>query len=152
MLRFKIYILQQLIRTVSLFENFDKKLHHRHVLSTGIVRTRHFAKAFYRFERNLDTTCLFIHVFCKKASLRSDRKKRKERKGKKTNLLKEKPKVAYSVALMLAFISAENENRQLEDLPLADFGCLPERLLLSVRTKSINRNFVNRKLRLLSFL
>ena len=55
--------------------------------------------------------------------------------------LKEKPKVLYSVALVLAFLSAEN--RQLEDLPLADFGRLPERLLLSVRTKSINENFVN---------
>ena len=41
--------------------------------------------------------------------------------GKKTNILKEKPKVA----LVLAFISAENENRQLEDLPLADFDRLP---------------------------
>ena len=55
--------------------------------------------------------------------------------------LKENPKVLYSVALVLAFLSAEN--RQLEDLPLADFGRLPERLLLSVRTKSINENFVN---------
>ena len=36
---------------------------------------------------------------------------------------------------------AWNENRQLEDLPLADFGRLPERLLLSVRTKSITENF-----------
>ena len=54
--------------------------------------------------------------------------------------LKEKPKVLYSVASELAFLSAEN--RQLEDLPLADFGRLPERLLLSVRTKSINENFV----------
>ena len=62
---------------------------------------------------------------------------------KKTNILKEKPKVTYSVALVLAFLSAENENRQLEDLPLADFGRLPERLFLSVRTKSINENFVN---------
>ena len=53
-------------------------------------------------------------------------------KGKKTNTLKEKPKVAYSVALALAFLSAENENRQVEDLPLGDFGLLPERLLLSV--------------------
>ena len=35
-------------------------------------------------------------------------------------MLKEKPKVAYSVALVLAFLSAENENRQREDLPLAD--------------------------------
>ena len=34
---------------------------------------------------------------------------------------KKKPKVTYSVALMLAFLPAENENRQLEDLPLADF-------------------------------
>ena len=58
----------------------------------------------------------------------------------------------YSVALMLAFLSAENENRQLEDLPLADFGRLPERLLLSVRTKSINENFINWKLRPLLFL
>ena len=63
--------------------------------------------------------------------------------GKKNQYTKEKPKVTYSVALVLAFLSAENENRQLEDLPLADFGRLPERLLLSVRTKSINENFVN---------
>ena len=63
--------------------------------------------------------------------------------GKETNILKEKLKVTYSVALVLAFLSAENENRQLEDLSLADFGCLPERLLLSVRTKPINQNFVN---------
>ena len=41
------------------------------------------------------------------------------------------------------FGASENENRQLEDLPLADFGRLPEKLLLSVRTKSINENFVN---------
>ena len=55
-------------------------------------------------------------------------------KGKKTNILKEKPKVAYSVALVLVFLSVDDENGQLEDLPLADFGRLPERLLLSVRT------------------
>ena len=48
------------------------------------------------------------------------------------------------MALVLAFFLAENENRKLEDLPLADFGRLTERLLLSVRTKSINHeNFVN---------
>ena len=58
--------------------------------------------------------------------------------GKETNILKEKPKV-----IIAAFLSAENENRQLEDLPLADFGRLPERLLLSVRKKSINENFAN---------
>ena len=62
---------------------------------------------------------------------------------KKTNILKEKPKVTYPVALVLVFLSAENENRQLEDFPQADFGRLPERLLLSVRTKPINENFVN---------
>ena len=66
---------------------------------------------------------------------------------KETNRLKEKPKFTYLVALMLAFLSAEEENRQQEDLPLANFGCLPERLLLSVKTKSINENFVKRKLR-----
>ena len=37
-------------------------------------------------------------------------------------------------------------------LPQADYGRLPERLLLSVKTKSINENFVNRKLRPLLFL
>ena len=69
-------------------------------------------------------------------------------KGKKTNILKEKLKVTYSVVLVLAFLSAENENWQLEDchwLILAD--CLHERLLMSVRTKSINENFVNWTLR-----
>ena len=35
--------------------------------------------------------------------------------------------------LVLEFLSAENENRKLEDLPLADFGRLLERLLLSER-------------------
>ena len=64
-------------------------------------------------------------------------------KRKKTNILKEKPKVAYSVALVVAFLSAENKNRLPDDLLLADFGRLPERLLLSVRTNSINENFVN---------
>ena len=57
-----------------------------------------------------------------------------------------------TVALVLAFLVAGNENRQLKDLPLADFGRLPERLLLSVRTKSLNENFVNGKLRPLLFL
>ena len=52
--------------------------------------------------------------------------------------LEEKPEVTYSVALVLAFLSAENDNRQLEDLLLADFGRLSERHLLSVRKKSIN--------------
>ena len=46
------------------------------------------------------------------------------------------------MALVLAFLSAENENRQLEDLPRADFSRVPEILLLSVRTKSMNENFL----------
>ena len=79
----------------------------------------------------------------KKSVLLTDSEVQTFLERKKTNMLKEKPKVTYSVALVLAFLSAENENRQLEDLPLADFGRLPERLLLSVRTKSINENFVN---------
>ena len=64
-------------------------------------------------------------------------------KGKKTNILKEKPKVTCSVALGLAFLSAENENRHLEDLPLTDFGRLLEKPLQSVWTELINDNFVN---------
>ena len=64
-------------------------------------------------------------------------------KGKKTNILKEKPEATHLVALVLVFLSAENENRQLEDLSQADFGRLPERLLLTLRTKSINDNFLN---------
>ena len=52
-------------------------------------------------------------------------------------------KVTYSAALVLDFLAVGNKNRQLEDLSFVDFGRLPERLLLSVRTKSINVNFVN---------
>ena len=47
----------------------------------------------------------------------------------------------------MAFLAAGNENRQLEGLPRADFGRLPELFLLSVKTKSITENFVNWKLR-----
>ena len=46
----------------------------------------------------------------------------------------EKPKVMFSVALVIAFLAAEKEIRQLGDLPHADFGRLLERFLLSVRT------------------
>ena len=63
-----------------------------------------------------------------------------------TNIIKEIPKLTYSVALVLAFLSAENENRQLEDLPLAEIGLpylLPYRLILSVRTKSKIEILVN---------
>ena len=50
-------------------------------------------------------------------------------------------------ALFMWFLAAENENRQLEDLPQADFGCVPERFLLSIRTNSITENFAYWKLR-----
>ena len=68
-------------------------------------------------------------------------------KLKKTKIRKEKPWVTYSVALVMAFLAAENENRQLEDLLQADFCCVPKKYLLLVRTKSITENFVYRKLR-----
>ena len=55
------------------------------------------------------------------------------RKRKKTKIRKEKPKVTYTVALVMAFLAAENENRLLEDLLQADFGLTSERFLLSVR-------------------
>ena len=71
------------------------------------------------------------------------------RRGK-TNIQKEKRKVTYSVTLMLAFLAPENENRQLEDLPLADFALYPKDL--SVRTNSINDNFIIWKLPPLLFL
>ena len=64
------------------------------------------------------------------------------RRGRKQYILKEKSKVKYSAASVLAFLLAENENRQMEDLPLANFGRLPDRLL-SIRTNSINENFEN---------
>ena len=55
-------------------------------------------------------------------------------KGKKTKIRKEKSIVACSVALVMAFFLAENENRQLEDLPQAGFGRVPE----------MTENFMNR--------
>ena len=65
--------------------------------------------------------------------------------GEKTNITykKKKPKVMYSVALVLAFFATENENRQLEDSLPAHFSHISESILLSVRTKSITENFVN---------
>ena len=41
----------------------------------------------------------------------------------------------------MEILAAENKNQQLEDLPQADFGRLPGRFLLSVRTKSMTDNF-----------
>ena len=47
------------------------------------------------------------------------------------------------MTLIMAFLAAENESRQPENLPQAAFGCVPERFLLSVRTKSITENFLH---------
>ena len=49
----------------------------------------------------------------------------------------------YSVALVMAFLAAEKENRKLEDLPQVDFGRVPERFLLSLRTNSMTENLYN---------
>lgn len=60
-----------------------------------------------------------------------------ENKNKKR---KKRNKFTYSLALVplvVAFFAAEKKNGELEDLPRADFGRVPERLLLSVRTKAI---------------
>ena len=57
------------------------------------------------------------------------------KKEKDPKIRKEKPKVTYTVALVMAFLAAENENRLLESLLQADFGLTSERFLLSVRTK-----------------
>ena len=55
---------------------------------------------------------------------------------------KEKLKVTYSEVYVMAFIVAENKDRKLEGLLQADCGCVPERFLLSARTKSITENSV----------
>ena len=43
-------------------------------------------------------------------------------KGKKIKMRPEKPKVKYSVALVMAILATKNENRLLKDLPQADFA------------------------------
>ena len=58
----------------------------------------------------------------------------------------ERPKVVYPVALVMAFLAAENENWQLEYLPQADFSRVLKRFHLLIRTKSITKNFLNWKL------
>ena len=46
-------------------------------------------------------------------------------KRKKTIVRKEKPKDTHSVALVITFLAAVEENRQLKNLPQADFGRVP---------------------------
>ena len=74
--------------------------------------------------------------------LQTDAKTFLER-GRKLICEKKNREVTYLVALVMAFLAAEIENRQPEDLPQAYSGRVPERFLLSLRTKSINENFVN---------
>ena len=57
--------------------------------------------------------------------------------GRKPKYEKKNRNFAYSVALVMPSLAAKNENRQLKDLRQADFGRVPERFLVSVRTKSI---------------
>ena len=47
------------------------------------------------------------------------------------------------MALVLAFLSVENENRQLEDFPRADFGRLLGRLF-NQKTSSVGKDKVNK--------
>ena len=68
------------------------------------------------------------------------------RRGRKPNHGKKTESYVFS-CFGNGIFQAEKENRQLEDLPQADFGYVPERFLLSVTTKSINENFVYWKLR-----
>ena len=56
--------------------------------------------------------------------------------------MESKTKIMYLLASEMAFLTPENKSQQLEDLPQADFGCVPERFLLSVRTKSVIENCV----------
>ena len=51
-------------------------------------------------------------------------------------------KVTYSVALVLAFLSAENKNRQLEDLLLVQFWLFTRETSVA-KDKSMNENFVH---------
>ena len=67
-------------------------------------------------------------------------------KRKKTKMRKEKTESHVFSGFGMAFLAAENENRQLEDLPQADFGRVPERFLLTVRSNSITDNFAYWKL------
>ena len=72
-------------------------------------------------------------------------------KGKKTKIRKEKPKVTYSVALVMAFLLAENENQKVEDLPQADFGRVPERFLLKDFFSCTNRHLTRSLRSLVSY-
>ena len=51
---------------------------------------------------------------------------------------KEKPKVTYSLAFVVAFLAVENENQQPEDLPQADLAAYFRDLISSVGKDKVN--------------
>ena len=68
------------------------------------------------------------------------------RRGRKPKYGKKNQRLCI-VALVMTFLAAENKYRPLEHFSQANFGHEPERFLLSVRTKSVTKNFVHWKLR-----
>ena len=68
-------------------------------------------------------------------------------KGKRTKIRKEKSKVTYSVALIVAFLASEHENPQLKDLPQ-----FLKIYLLSVRKKWLTEKFFGLKVTPIVFL
>ena len=67
--------------------------------------------------------------------------------GKRTKIRKEKSKVTYSVALIVAFLASEHENPQLKDLPQ-----FLKIYLLSVRKKWLTEKFFGLKVTPIVFL
>ena len=67
--------------------------------------------------------------------------------GKRTKIRKEKSKVTYSVALIVAFLASEHENPQLKDLPQ-----FLKIYLLSVRKKWLTEKFFGLKVTPIFFL
>ena len=58
----------------------------------------------------------------------SNQKAQWRSKFPRSKIRKEKLKVTCPVALVMAFLTAENEIRLLEDLPQADFDRVPEKI------------------------
>ena len=96
-----------------------------------IHNTRWFVGIFFRLRQLKHWKIRIAHRQWRSNFPRRGRKPLNEKENRKLRIRK------------LRILAAKNENRHLEDLPLAmaDFDCLPERLFLSVRTKSINDNF-----------
>ena len=106
-------------------------------LSRHSVRSKNERRCFYHSQskvvcRNLYGLWLLKHwkirIAYRQERSNFPRRGRKPKYGKKTESW-------VLSGLVMAFRAAENENRQLEDLPQADFWPWPERFLLSPRTK-----------------